>query len=118
MPCIRRFLCELEVAARTSENYIPKEPELVNDRNPDEEAAPEEVDPISEMQVEAIRALYRSVHLATGSGPVQVGSPCNRFGPCTGRFTLQQVRPLYRSVHLTTGFLTYKMEISSEARDR
>ncbi|KAG7173648.1 hypothetical protein Hamer_G025029 [Homarus americanus] len=50
MPCIRRFLCELEVAARTSDNYLPKEPEVVMDRNLEEEVAPEEVDPISEMQ--------------------------------------------------------------------
>lgn len=59
-PCIRRFLCELETVVRTSDNYLPEEPtEAINDRILEEEFDPEVVDPISEMQAEAIRALYR-----------------------------------------------------------
>lgn len=59
MPCTRRFLCELETIARTSDNYMPKEPEALNGRILEEEVAPEEVDPLAEMQIEAVRALYR-----------------------------------------------------------
>lgn len=61
LPCTRRFLCELEVAARTSDNYLPQEPQVHEGRDPSEEVAPEEVDPITEMQIEAVRAIYRSV---------------------------------------------------------
>ncbi|ROT67895.1 hypothetical protein C7M84_013988 [Penaeus vannamei] len=59
MPCTRRFLCELETIARTSDNYMPKEPEALNGRILEEEVALEEVDPLAEMQIEVVRALYR-----------------------------------------------------------
>lgn len=64
LPCTRRFLCELEAAARTSDKYLPQEPQEHEGRDPSEEVAPEEVDPITEMQIEAVRALYRSVAVA------------------------------------------------------
>lgn len=60
MPCTRRFLCEMEMAAKTSDNYLPsKGPAVTGDRNLEEEVAPEEVDPLTELHIEAIRALYR-----------------------------------------------------------
>lgn len=59
LPCTRRLLCELEAAARTSDNYLPRPPKEHEGRDPSEEETPEEVDPISEIQIEAVRALYR-----------------------------------------------------------
>ncbi|XP_064107026.1 uncharacterized protein LOC135216018 [Macrobrachium nipponense] len=59
MPCTRRFLCEMENAAKTSDKYLPRGPDVSYDTNPDEEVAPEEVDPLSEMHIEAVRALFR-----------------------------------------------------------
>lgn len=58
LPCTRRLLCELEAAARTSNNYLPRAPREHEGRNPGDEAAPEEVDPITEIQIEAVRALF------------------------------------------------------------
>ncbi|ROT67220.1 hypothetical protein C7M84_014718 [Penaeus vannamei] len=37
MPCTRRFLCRVETIARTSDNYMPKEPEALNGRILEEE---------------------------------------------------------------------------------
>lgn len=59
MPCIRRLLCHMEMAARTSENYLPKEPAVIEGRNLEEEVAPEPADPITELQIEAVRALFK-----------------------------------------------------------
>ncbi|XP_071526764.1 uncharacterized protein [Panulirus ornatus] len=112
MPCIRRFLCELEVAARTSDNYLPKEPEAVNDRNLDEEVAPEEVDPISEMQAEAIRALYREEdptgalsergRRALAVVEALTGPACEvAYRLCPGRYTAPLVyRTIFEEINL------------------
>ncbi|KAK3887410.1 hypothetical protein Pcinc_008526 [Petrolisthes cinctipes] len=98
-PCVRRFLCELEAAARTSDNYLPRGPNEVDDgRNLDEEVAPEEVDPIHEMQVEAIRALFREEDPTgelseRGQSALAVvgaltGTVCEEaYALCKGRFT-------------------------------
>ncbi|XP_050691266.1 uncharacterized protein LOC126982961 [Eriocheir sinensis] len=59
LPCTRRLLCELETAARTSDIYLPRAPKEHEGRDPSEEEAPQEVDPITEIQIEAVRALYR-----------------------------------------------------------
>ncbi|KAK4329110.1 hypothetical protein Pmani_000521 [Petrolisthes manimaculis] len=98
-PCVRRFLCELEAAARTSDNYLPRGPNEVDDGwNLDEEVAPEEVDPIHEMQVEAIRALFREEDPTgelskRGQSALAVvgaltGQVCEEaYALCKGRFT-------------------------------
>lgn len=49
----------MEMAARTSENYLPKEPAVIEGRNLEEEVAPEPADPITELQIEAVRALFK-----------------------------------------------------------
>ncbi|XP_045595779.2 uncharacterized protein [Procambarus clarkii] len=112
MPCIRRFLCEVEVATRTSDNYLPKEPEAVNDRILEEEVAPEEVDPISEMQVEAVRALYREEDPTgelseRGRRALQVvesmtGPACEMaYKLCPGRFTAPLIyRTIFEEINL------------------
>ena len=49
----------MEVATRTSDRYEESLPKAVNGRNLDEEVAPEEVDPLTEMHIEAIKAFYK-----------------------------------------------------------
>ncbi|XP_069952015.1 uncharacterized protein [Cherax quadricarinatus] len=106
MPCIRRFLCEMETAAKTSDNYLPKEPAVVNDRILEEEVAPEEVDPLTEMQVEAVRALYREEdptgelsergRRALGVVEGLTGKSCEvAYRLCPGRFTTSLI---YRAI--------------------
>jgi len=58
MPCLRRLLCEVETAARTSDQYNQEAVEGVNDRDPKDEVSPERPDPLSEMYIEAVRAMY------------------------------------------------------------
>ncbi|KAK8393558.1 hypothetical protein O3P69_006710 [Scylla paramamosain] len=112
LPCTRRFLCELEAAARTSDNYLPRGPEEHEGRNPNEEAAPEEVDPITEMQIEAIRALYREEDPTgelsdRGRRAVKVvegltGSACeSAYRLCPGRYTSGMVfRAIFDEINL------------------
>ncbi|ROT85007.1 hypothetical protein C7M84_021598 [Penaeus vannamei] len=102
MPCTRRFLCELETIARTSDNYMPKEPEALNGRILEEEVALEEVDPLAEMQIEVVRALYREEDptgelsdrgkrgLAVLEG--LTGSTCETaYRLCPGRFSAPRI---------------------------
>jgi len=58
MPCMRRLLCEVETAARTSDQYGVEAAEGVNDREASDEVNPEKVDPLSEVYIEAVRAMY------------------------------------------------------------
>ncbi|XP_068203856.1 uncharacterized protein [Palaemon carinicauda] len=106
MPCTRRFLCEMETAAKTSDKYMPKGPEVSYDTNPDEEVAPEEVDPLTELHIEAIRALFREEEQTTDLSPrgqkaLEVmegltGPVCEKaYRLCPGRYTPSL---LYRSI--------------------
>lgn len=58
-PCLRRLICEVESAARSSDSYNKKFPEELNGRNPEEEVSPEQEDPLTEVHIEAVKALYR-----------------------------------------------------------
>lgn len=106
MPCTIRFLCELEVAAKTSDNYLPQPPQVMNGRILDEEVAPEEADPLTELQIEAIRALYREEDPTgelSGRGRQALtvlekltGPSCEKaYNLCPGRYTIPLV---YRTV--------------------
>ncbi|XP_076041988.1 uncharacterized protein LOC143025860 [Oratosquilla oratoria] len=101
LPCVRRFLCELEVAAKTSDQYEVAEPQIDpddEDRHPEEDVAPPKVDPMQEMHIEALRALYRetdpSGELSTRSSralrslEALTGKSCEAaYRNCPGRFT-------------------------------
>ncbi|XP_050690707.1 uncharacterized protein LOC126982580 [Eriocheir sinensis] len=106
LPCTRRLLCELEAAARTSDNYLPRTPKEHEGRDPSEEEAPEEVDPITEMQIEAVRALFREEDPTgelshRGRRAVKVvekltGAACETtYRLCPGRFSAPM---LYRAI--------------------
>jgi len=58
MPCLRRLLCEVETAARTSDQYNQQPLDGVNGRDSMDEVAPERTDPLSDVYIEAVRALY------------------------------------------------------------
>lgn len=58
MPCLRRLLCEVETAARTSDQYGQQAVSDVNDRRPEEEVDIDMPDPITELHEEAIRAMF------------------------------------------------------------
>ena len=58
MPCVRRFLCEIEATVRTSDSYNPQPSQNLEDRHPEEEIDVEVVDPLSELYMEAIQALF------------------------------------------------------------
>ncbi|XP_050706827.1 uncharacterized protein LOC126992210 [Eriocheir sinensis] len=105
LPCTRRLLCELETAARTSDIYLPRAPKEHEGRDPSEEEAPQEVDPITEIQIEAVRALYREDDPTgelseRGRRAVKVveeltGAACETaYRLCPGRFTA----PMYYRV--------------------
>ena len=48
----------METAARTSDQYNEEAPEDINDRHPEEEDLSDGADPITELYVEAVRAMY------------------------------------------------------------
>ncbi|XP_064107890.1 uncharacterized protein LOC135216450 [Macrobrachium nipponense] len=120
MPCTRRFLCELETVAKTSDKYLPKRANAIDDGednwNPEEDVAPEQVDPLSELQIEAARALFRdedptgelSERSKKGLAVIEglTGSVCEEaYRLCPGRFTAPT---LYR-----TFFDEINLEISA-----
>ncbi|CAL4093504.1 unnamed protein product [Meganyctiphanes norvegica] len=117
-PCIRRFLCELETVAKTSDNYLPEEPAIDYDRIVQEEEAPEQADPLKEMHIEAVRALFRdedptgeinlrsrrAVDVMNG---LTGGSSCEQaYKQCPGRFSAPMV---FRAV-----FDEFNMEVHDE----
>ncbi|ROT67896.1 hypothetical protein C7M84_013989 [Penaeus vannamei] len=116
MPCIRRLLCHMEMAARTSENYLPKEPAVIEGRNLEEEVAPEPADPITELQIEAVRALFKEEDPTgelspRGNRALRViegltGEACEAaYNLCPGRFTIPG---LYRTLFDEMNFAVHE----------
>lgn len=103
MPCIRRLFCEIETAARTSDAYGQQESQNTVDRHLEEEVDVEETDPLTELYIEAIRAMYghdepsspdstRATERALQTVKALTGDSCERaYKMCSGRYTAPMV---------------------------